>query len=242
MRDTLTELVAGFRPVSRIGAFVRVGYLQVDTGPGSDDSLPSIETVFDDTTAPGLDEQPDFLYAGATVLLEGRDRPANPHRGALLALYLLRLDSRGSADFDFWRVAADARAYFSLGSPARVLALRATALADEPHEGARVPFYLQETLGGSHALRGFLSFRFRSERLAMAQVEYRWEAWPALEFAAFWEGGAVRRADEPWTGSSLETSYGIGLRLKTFEAAFLRLDLAWSDERTRLLLRFNPSF
>ncbi len=242
LRDTSTELVAGFRPVPRVALFSRAGYLKVDTGPGRDETLPSIETVFDDTAAPGLDQQPDFLYLGGTVLLEGRDEPSNPHRGAMLALYLTRFDARGGGDFDFWRLAADARAYVSLGSPARVLALRATALADEADDGSRAPFYLQEVLGGSHALRGFLSFRFRSERLAVAQVEYRWEAWPALELAVFWEGGAVRRADEPWSGSALETTYGMGVRLKTFETVFLRLDVARSDERTRVLLRFNPSY
>ena len=48
-----------------------------------------------------------------------------------------------------------------------------------------MPFYLQSFLGGSHTLRAYASQRFRGEKLALFQAEYRWEAAPAVELALF---------------------------------------------------------
>ncbi len=131
----------------------------------------------------------------------------------------------------------------SLGSPQRVLAVRALAFADQPASGARVPFYLQEALGGGHTLRGFRTFRFRGEKVLLLQAEYRWEAWPALEFALFVDAGRAFGPDEDFAVSGLETDYGIGVRLKTHQAvdrAVRRRRTASED--TRYLFRFSPSF
>jgi hypothetical protein len=58
----------------------------------------------------------------------------------------------------------------------------------------------------------------------------------------FWEGGAVRRADEDWDLGDLATDWGAGLRLKTFQDVIARFEVAWSDEATRVILRLNRSF
>ena len=160
----------------------------------------------------------------------------------MIALAADRFDERGGDEFTFDRVAGDARAYVSLGSPQRVLAVRALAFADRPAAGARVPFYVQEALGGSHTLRGFRTFRFRGEKVLLFQAEYRWETWPALEFALFTDAGRVYGNGEDFAVSGLETDYGIGVRLKTHQAVIARFDVAHSRETTRFLFRFSPSF
>ena len=38
------------------------------------------------------------------------------------------------------------------------------------------------------------------------------------------------------------SSFGFGLRLKTLEDVLLRLDVGFSNEATRVLLRASPSF
>jgi hemolysin activation/secretion protein len=129
----------------------------------------------------------------------------------------------------------------TLGRPQRVLALRAYLSKDDPAPGARVPFYLMAYLGGSHTLRAFDSQRFRGEKLALLQAEYRWEASPSIELALFLDRGAVAATtDDPL--DEFRTDGGIGLRFKTHERTIVRFDVAWGGEGTRLAFRFNPSF
>jgi outer membrane protein assembly factor BamA len=160
----------------------------------------------------------------------------------MVALSLGRVDDRGREEFKFTRFAVDARGYLPLGSPQRVLALRAYTSLDDPAEGDRVPFYMQETLGTSHLLRGFPTFRFRGPKLLALQAEYRWEAIPALELAAFVDSGKVFDDMADFDLDGLETSYGFGLRLKSTTATLVRFDVAKSPEDTRLHLRFGAAF
>jgi hypothetical protein len=242
-QDALYEVVAGYQARRRgLAATVRAGFMQAFIGPGTSDEVPTIRTVFDDTSAPGLDRQPDFVHLGASVILDGRDVPGNPHRGGMIAVAAARFDELGGDEFTFNRIGGDARGFAPLGSPQRVLAVRALASADFAASGGRVPFYLQEALGGSHTTRGFHSFRFRGEKLLLLQAEYRWEAWPALEFALFADAGRVYGEGEDFAIRDLETDYGIGVRLKTHLAVLARFDVAHSREDTRFLLRFGPSF
>ena len=124
----------------------------------------------------------------------------------------------------------------------RVLAVRAYASADDPHEGAQVPFYMQEALSNSRTLRGYDSFRFRGEKLVSLQAEYRWEAAPAIELVAFVDSGRVFREDEDIDIEGLRATWGGGLRLKTWNKTFVRFDVGTSDEGTRVYLRFGPSY
>jgi hypothetical protein len=242
-QDALYEMVAGYQTRRRgISALLRAGLLQAFVGPGTHELTPTLPSAFDDASAPGLERQPDFLHLTASVLADGRDRPFNPHRGGMIALAATRFDERGGDGFTFHRIAGDARGYASLGSPQRVLAVRLLASADRPAGGARVPFYLQETLGGSRTLRGFASYRFRGQKLLLLQAEYRWEAWPALEFALFADAGRAYGRGESFAVRDLEADYGVGVRLKTHDAVLVRFDVARSREATRLLFRLGPSF
>ena len=240
-QDALYALVAGYQG-KRGSATVRGGFLQAFVGTGTSEDDPDIRVLYDDQSAPGLDRQPDFYHFAADALLDYRDRPGNPHNGGMIAGGVSRYDERGGDEFSFTRVTGDARAFASLGSPQRVLAVRALASADLPGEGGRVPFYLQEGLGGSRTLRGFRTFRFRGEKLLLFQAEYRWEAWPAIELAAFADAGRAYGAGEAYAIRDLETAVGFGVRLKTHDFVIGRADVAWSDEDTRVLFRLGPSF
>ena len=242
-QDALYEAVAGYQSARRgLAATVRAGYLQAFVGRGTSDDFPSTGDRFDDADAPGLAAQPDFFHLAASVLLDGRDRPGNPHRGGMIAVAAARFDQREGSAYSFHRLAADARGYASLGSPQRVLAVRALASADEAGGGARVPFYFQQALGGSRTLRGYPSVRFRGEKLLLLQAEYRWEAWPALELALFADAGRAFRGDEGIAFEGLRADYGFGVRLKTHDHVLARMDVAKSREDTRVLLRLGPSF
>jgi hypothetical protein len=239
-QDALYDLVLAYQPTERSMLMVRSGYLQVFVGPGRDDDVPSLEEVFPAT--PGLQAQPDFVHLTGFAALDGRDQPGNPHRGAFLAVSATRFDDRDGDAYRFDRFAADARAFLPLGSPQRVLALRGVATTDRAADGAQVPFYMQHTLGGSHTLRGYRSFRFRGERMLLLQAEYRWEANPAVELALFVDSGRAAAAEEGWSLDDMHTSWGVGLRVKTFDEVRFRFDVAWSEEGTRVMVRLGPSF
>jgi hypothetical protein len=242
LRDSMVEAVGGYQLTRHLAAQVRAGYTSPFVGPGKEEEVPSTAESFEEASAPGLSRQPDFLHLTTLVLLDGRDEPGNPHRGGLLAASVSRFDDRGGRSFAFDRLAFDGRAYLPLGSPQRVLALRALVSRDRPDGGQQVPFYMQESLGGSHTLRGFQNFRFRGEKLLLLQAEYRWEALPAVELALFVDGGQALRGGQDFDLGDLETDYGFGIRLKRTTGLIARLDLAKSGEDRRLLLRFGPSF
>lgn len=123
-----------------------------------------------------------------------------------------------------------------------MLAARFFTTLDRADRGSRVPFYLQQTLGGAQTLRGFREMRFRDENLIYLSAEYRWEAAVFLEFAFFYDAGKVVSRRSDYNLRSLEKSSGFGIRLKTPYSVFLRLDVARSREGTRLQFRFGPSF
>lgn len=243
-KDMSYDAVMGYQFSSWLSAAARVGYLRIYLKPGKDSSLPDIHELFDDVSAPGLARQPDFLHSSVGVLVDFRDRPGNPHRGAMVGLSLTRFDDRGGGgQFEFNRFAADTRFYLPLGSDQRVLAFRFFTLLTNEEPGSRVPFYLQETLGGDSTLRGFENFRFRDNNMIYLSAEYRWEALPALEFAFFYDRGKVfaDRADYDFT--SLEKGFGFGVRAKTLESTVIRVDFARSREDTfRVHFRFSRSF
>ena len=240
-QDTLVEGVAGYRVLPKLTVIGRLGFYTADIGPGTDEDLPQLEDVFDPATIPGFERQPDFLRYGLNAIFDGRDVPKNPHRGGLLAVQWKRFAERGGSANSFSRYAVDGRVYLALGHPQRVLALRVYASRDDPAAGARVPFYLQSWLGSSHTLRAHVSQRFRGEKLALFQAEYRWEASPSIELAAFVDTGTVAaRAEDGF--EDFRTDRGIGLRIKTHELTALRFDCAWGDEGFRLLFRFGASF
>lgn len=241
-RDSLFSLEGGYQLSRHLVATLSLGYLQWALGPGEDPESPSIEEVFDDATAPGLAEPADFLVARLNVVLDWRDVIGYPKRGVVLAFEATRYADRGDGAYSFDRFGIDARGYVPLGSEQRTLALRSYASWDRTADGARVPFYLQRPLGGSHTLRGFRNFRFQGESLVLLQGEYRWEPNPTLELALFVDSGTVGTAAETLDLDRLRTSWGTGLRFKTAGNVLLRLEWATGDEDTRWYLRFSQAW
>lgn len=235
------ELVAGVQLSQHFSLTARGGYVQVLVGPGEDERFPTTQELFTDAEAPGLETQPDFILVSGQAFWDRRDKPGNPKKGAMAALQVNHLNDRGGDAFGFTRIAGDVRGFVPLGSVQRTLALRGYLSSDKADSGARVPFYAQETLGGSHTLRGFSNYRFRDTKLLLLQAEYRWEASPGIELALFADAGRVASHVSDLF-SDLEADAGIGLRLKTYLNTAFRLDVARSREGWRVLARFNPVF
>ena len=241
-KDSTYEVVGGYRATPWLTLGARAGYYTVFLGEGRDDELPSIETLLH-----GRD-RPRPRRAARLPGASGRGRsstpatwPATPTAGRSRPRCGPGTTTGTSDAYRFDRFAADGRVYLPLGHPQRVLALRTYYSQDDPAPGARVPFYLQASLGSSKTLRGYESQRFRGERVLLFQGEYRIEAAPALEVALFADTGtvAVLRTDPL---EDFRTDWGIGLRIKTHEAVLVRMDAAWGDEGFKFALRFSPVF
>jgi hypothetical protein len=242
LKDTTYDGVLGYRVAPWLSTSFRFGYLDVRIGRGTDSRFPDTQQRFTDATAPGLAVQPNFFHLNYTLSLDGRDVPGNPHRGASATAMLARYMDLDRDAFSFNRLAVDADGYLPLGSTVRTLAVHFYGSGTKADPGHRVPFYLQETLGGSDTLRGFREYRFRDANLLYLSGEYRWEPVRAVELALFYDAGKVfsRRGDFDF--DRLHTSFGGGIRFKTASGVVLRIDIAESNEGTRFFFKFSPSF
>jgi hypothetical protein len=128
----------------------------------------------------------------------------------------------GTGEFSFRRFTADVRHQIypeRVGGQVNrdsVLDLRgyfSTATADVGH---RIPFYLQETLGGSDingasALRGFIDYRFRAPHLVLFQADYSRRVWGPLGLMAFYDAGTVALLRSDLDLKNLKHSFGFGI-------------------------------
>ena len=71
---------------------------------------------------------------------------------------------------------------------------------------------MQQSLGGSHTLRGFDSFRWRGEKVMLYQAEYRWEPLNFWELSVFTDTGTVSESDSKLSFSTLEWDWDSGRR------------------------------
>jgi outer membrane protein assembly factor BamA len=236
------EGVGALRFGENFGAFLRAGLFQPDLRRGKDSAFPNTQELFDDVTAPGLDQQPDFLRLATQVFWDYRDIPGNPDIGGLFGITLAKYFDRDGDQFDFYRVAFDARQYIPLWSEQRMLAVRFYTSMDEESGDARVPFYLMQTLGGSDSLRGYPDFRFRDKNVFLISTEYRWEPTPAVELVLFYDTGKVFQERSDFDFSNLKKGYGFGIRFKTSDSVLLRLDIGHSEEGTSIYLKWAASF
>jgi outer membrane protein assembly factor BamA len=231
------------KPLPWFNAGVRLGYLDVRVGRGTDKRFPSIEELFDDADAPGLLEQPSFLYTDLFATLDTRDSPGNARAGQYLGVRWRRHHDRDLDVYSFDGLDVDAQQFIPIFDKKRVIALRAQLLTTTADDGHEVPFYFRPTLGGSDTLRSFADFRFRDRNVLVMNVEYRWEAFSGLDMALFSDFGEVAPAFDLLDVGDLKGAYGIGLRFNTARAVFLRFDVAaGGSEGIRTFIKFSKAF
>jgi hypothetical protein len=240
LRDTFARLTGGVRK-GHLTAGVNVGYLDPSIGSGTDNGMPSTDTIFTPEQAPGLDAQPAFGVIEPFVEFATIDRPINDLAGGRYRLTFTRYADRDLDRFSFYRWDVDLRQYIPFVQATRTIALRAWVSSSEPSEGDSVPFYLQPTLGGAYSLRGFRTFRFRDRSAVLVQAEYRWRINEFVTGALFYDTGAVGPTLEKV--GRLEHDYGFGLRAGSRATVAFRMDIAFGGrEGTRFLVRFDDAF
>jgi hypothetical protein len=228
-------------PWLRVGS--EVGLLDPDIGPGTDPRMPSTELVFTDVEAPGLLEQPTFLYKNVFVSVDYRDQPGNARSGGLWRATYGAWNDRNLNQFDFGRFDFEASHFFPIFDKKRVFAARAVVSYVNNDPGNRVPFYFLPYIGGSDSVRSFREFRFRAENAVFFNIEYRWEAFSGLDMGLFFDAGEVREDWQDIDFQDLKTGYGVGFRFNNYKNVFMRLDIGTGGgEGTRMFLKFSKAF
>ena len=230
-------------PVRWMNAGVRLGWIGVDVGPGTDDRYPSVEERFTEFDAPGLSDQPNFSYTDVFTTLDTRDQPGNARQGSYLGILWRRHNDLDLDRYNFHQVDVDAQQFLPIFDKKRVIALRAQLLTTTAEDGQEVPFYFRPTLGGSSSLRSVSDFRFRDRNVLALNIEYRWEAFSGLDMALFSDFGSVADRVSELEFAEVRGAYGLGLRFNTYKAVFLRLDVAGGgSEGLRTFLKFSKAF
>ena len=190
--------------------------------------LARITSTFDrsnlDVDLPPLVEL-DSQVAGLGVMIEhdSRDNRFNPAGGQLLSgTWSESVEAIGS-DFDFSSYKIDYNLYHQL-KPGKVIAARATARMTP----GDAPFYALCKYGQGVDLRGYYGGRYRGEKMATAQAEYRWrfyKQWGVVVFAGF---GEVAETWSDFTLDDVLPSAGVGLRFKLSKTTGLNLSVDYA--------------
>jgi hypothetical protein len=233
---------AGVRPMRGVLVGGALEYSTPRLGEGEDSRVPSIEKLFNPSTAPGLERTPDFLRSTGFLEIDYRE-PKNARKGGWYRIDFSHIDDSESDRFTHNRVDVDLRQFVGFLAGRRVLAARLFVSTLDTDAGQVMPFYLMPTLGGNDTLRGFREYRFRGPHALLLQGEYRWEIWSGLDAALFYDAGKVanRRADLDF--ANLEHDYGFGFRFNTDESIVFRIDAAFgSRDGKHLYIVFGGIF
>jgi hypothetical protein len=221
----------------------RFGTLNPTIGPGEDDRYPSIEALFDDASAPGLLVQPNYRYGEVFAEVDNRDEPGNARAGGYYTFAWRKYADTDVHRYSFHMLDAHARYFIPIFDKKRVFALQAQIVSTTANDGDQVPFYMQPTIGGSHSLRSVKDYRFRDQSVFGFNVEYRWEAFSALDMALFTDFGTVAPRVSDLDFGDLKRAYGIGFRFNTSSHVFYRVDIATgAGEGVHYLFKFSNVF
>jgi outer membrane translocation and assembly module TamA len=243
----------------RIGG--RVEQLLPDVGDGRNKDVRSITQAFTDLDAPGLIEQPNFAAYSGFLIVQFPDDLNQLARlgGDVRASYTAVRDLNGR-DFGFGRVTLEAQQRVAGFRETDKLTLHQLYSGAGASPGSRVPFYLQETLGGvgevrsfndeiigsdatKATLRGFRDLRFRGPQLLLLQAEYRLKVVGPVDATVFVDAGAIasRRAD--LTRSRFARNVGVSVSVMTIDATAFRVDVGFGGrEGAHVFFSVGPIF
>jgi outer membrane protein assembly factor BamA len=229
------ELRAGYRFTRDFNIGVDLLGGGVHTGPTSGEDVPSIEELFDATTAPGLFDDATFLGYGGFVAYDTRDVPRGPRRGGFYGVNFHRYVDLSGGTYTNRQLSIEGQQFLPYFNATRVVALFArVGFAYTGRDDRVIPFYLLPKLGG-HDLRGFNQYRFHDNNALALTIEHRWYVFAGLEMAAFVDAGKTVSEKGQVDFSGLNYSGGIGFRARLNDAIVLRFDIARSREGIRFI-------
>ncbi len=215
-----------FNPFSAwFAAGGRIESLWNDVGGVTDPGRISITSDFNETTAPGLVTQPNLFH----YEIYGQPRRT---RGKFQFNYKVGYnfyEDHNTGHYSFQRFKVDGTHVFHpTGRAEDVLTIHDRLSLSNTNGSSVVPFYLQETLGGTDidgnaSLRGFADYRFRGPDLALIQVEYDQRVWGPLGLLGFYDVGQVAVKASDLSFAHMRQSFGFGLAIWAGDRAVFKV-------------------
>ena len=193
-------------------------------------------------TADAQTLDPRYARTHAFVEVDTRTSPTYSRGGGLYRLEVADYRQTNIGHASFRRVDAEVQRFVPLLRENWVIALRALASTTDSATGDEVPYFLMPSLGGSHLLRGYSTWRFRDRNRLLFSGEYRWTAGQVVDMALFVDAGKVTARTADMNLRGLKTSYGVDMTLHTPRSTLARIELARSAEGMSVALAFSPSF
>lgn len=241
MKTTNVVGYAIVRPLKWLSIGTRGGWLKRPTlfSPGGSFKRgnPDTQTVFADDVVFTLADQPNYLHGEASVVADTRDSRSHPSSGGVYRAMAAMYSDRSAGMFTFRRYEAEAAHFVPLADRRIVIAAHGWFVGTETRADETVPFYLMPGLGGSTTIRSFTDFRFHDRNLLVMNAEARFAVFTHVDVAGFVDAGNVAPRV---SGLDLgKRAYGVGVRMHTSRATFLRLDVAHGVDGWRLVFRTN---
>jgi len=240
----IDDLAIGGRAGIRIWPWLSVGggveHLTPRTVNGK--TNPDVGSVFDPSETPGFEDFTNFFKYEEFLDINYTNPLGNPRRGGRY-----RGDFRQYADialeqYSFRQAEVDLQQYIPFFNERRVIALHANSILSYEDPNQLVPFYYMPTLGGASGLRGFHRHRFRDRNAMVLQAEYRFEVFPAMDGAVFYDTGRVAARKEDLF-EDREKDWGFGVRFGTAHAVFMRIEVAFgSSAGTHFIWTWSNAF
>jgi hypothetical protein len=232
------------KPFSWLRTGVAVGYMSPQVSAGADPNYPSIERIFLDPLAPGLDAQPNFLHTTFFTDIDYRDVRGRPRSGGFYHLAWSMWDDRTLQLYDFKRFDANATQYVPLNAAKTHVVFGRVGLSYANNvTGDRVPFYFLPYVGGVDTIRSYKEFRFKDENALWMTAEYNFTPMKWFSLAAFVDAGKVSADWEDINAADMKQGYGFGVRVHSNKQTFARLDFGTGGgEGWQMFLKLGPSF
>jgi hypothetical protein len=234
--------LATVRPGGSFSVTGRGGLMRrVGVSSGTNPLYPSIETRFDESSAPGLIAQPNYLHADVAIDADTRDVPGYPSSGGRYRASLAAFQDRDFGRYSFRRFEAEAVQYLPVTDWSNV-SVRGRMDLSQTAAGQQVPFYMLPTLGSGQSLRGYSDYRFRDRALTLVSAEYRVRVARPIDAALFYDAGTVAPAAiDVLAMRQLKTDYGVGLRIHSSRQMIVRLDVGRSREGVQAIVAVTPA-
>jgi len=204
-------------------------------------TAPSVDDVYTPESLPGLGARTTFLHTQATVGFDSRASSGYARRGGFYGVtghdYSDRNDQLGFRQVDY-----EAIQHIPVLRESWVVSLHGLVKTTWNKQDQDVPFYMLPHVGGGSSLRGYSSFRFVDRDSLLLQAEWRIVANRFFESSVFYDAGKVAARTSDLDLKHLKNDYGFGVRFHAPLVTVLRIDVARSNEGTRLVFAASPVF
>ena len=219
-RDTRLGVLLATPLASWLGISGTLESLWPNIGNPSEKNVTPIDEVYNEQTAPGLTTQPNFLHYEIFL---------RPHFA--FASQRIQIDYRfrygffqdtSTGHYSFTRFVTDFGHSFYPETQSghrrldSVFTARVRLSMSQASANNAIPFYLQETIGGSDidnqpTVRSFRDYRYTGPNTFLVQAEYDRRIWGPLGLMAFYDAGKVTLARSDLNFSHLRQGFGGGL-------------------------------